>query len=466
MIHCVVVKTRANIKALLCPLQTSLRSGSVLPLFSFPDAKMSEAIYIQKPEDAIHLSPDREARDKPQTATQAKNLINEKKHKHPTDMANAENSDSSKVANNNEDDDRGFNDPGGNYYVKEPGSEESLNSGPRGSLSPGFPYESDNNADNRQSGYSENMPLEDAPTSPVRNSGTELVPVHSGYPGGGENVPLVLDTTDQGLDSGPEYANEDAPGFPEFHSSTGGSGSSFPLQPLAMDESFEQNSRRLVEVDDEGNTLKTHPRVPSRYVKSRSPDQNAQTENLLQALARLDLDTIPTDSHDVQPSFDTDPEDYLTPRTHEHIYAEIVDKKVERHVRPTGSVRVVENERRVRVPIIRRLTRTFSINRRHGHGTRNSSSTLYRDRFSKLPKIPQEKKHDVTCSCNKKILLCSVVVLLIVLLLGVVAAVLLTMVLNKDSEPGECGTHWTVFHQHTENKVQRVTSTSGQQCGV
>ena len=333
----------------------------------FSDAKMTEAIYIKKPEDIINLSPDRE-----NDITKDKNHINDKyKRRRDAQEGNPEYGD--KAVNNNENK-FGYR---GNYYVKEPGSEESLNT-------PG--------------GYHDN-----------------------------DIEPRDLDVADS-----PDTSNMNELTAYNYDDNTAGT-DSIPLEPLALDESFEENSRRLVEVDDDGNTLKTHSRIPSKYAKSGVPTpQNPQTEHLLQALARLDLETIPTESHDVQPVA-TD-EDYLTPRTHEHIYAEIVDRKVERHVKPTGSVRVVENERRVRVPIIRRLTRTFSINRRHGHGHRNSSSTLYRNTLSKLPKTPPEKEN-VTCSCSKKILMFSVVCL--VFLLCVIAAVLLTLVLNKRDEKGE-----------------------------
>lgn len=352
---------------------------------------MSEPIYIQKPEDVINLSPDKE-----HDIAKDKNQLNDKhKQNENMDSNSVDAPTEAKMVNNNEE--KKAEDTGGNYYVKEPGNAEEgdREGGSQESLNSGY--------------HSSDIPDVDAPDPDV----------------------------DLDLDDGPQYANEGHAlvGLPDDDAHPGHD--TIPLEPLALDESFEENSRRLVEIDDEGNTLRTHSRIPSKYAKGgATPKQNAQTEHLLQALARLDLDTIPTESQDIQPAnFATD-EDYLTPRTHEHIYAEIVDKKVERHVKPTGSVRIVENERKVRVPIIRRLTRTFSINRRHGHGTRDSSSTIYRDRFSKLPKIPQEKE-EVTCSCNKKILLCSVVVILIVLLLGVIAAVLLTMVLNKDNEPGK-----------------------------
>ena len=331
---------------------------------------MTEAIYIKKPEDIINLSPDRE-----NDITKDKNHINDKyKRRRDAQEGNPECDD--KAVNNNE---NKFGHSG-NYYVKEPGSEESLNT---------------------PSGYHDN-----------------------------DSEPC--DTRDLDVADPPDTSNMNELTAYNYDDNTAGT-DSIPLEPLALDESFEENSRRLVEVDDDGNTLKTHSRIPSKYTKSGVPTpQNPQTEHLLQALARLDLETIPTESHDVQPVA-TD-EDYLTPRTHEHIYAEIVDRKVERHVKPTGSVRVVENERRVRVPIIRRLTRTFSINRRHGHGRRNSSNTLYRNTLSKLPKTPPEKEN-VTCSCSKKILMFSVVC--VVFLLCVIAAVLLTLVLNKRDEKGE-----------------------------
>ena len=331
---------------------------------------MTEAIYIKKPEDIINLSPDRE-----NDITKDKNHINDK-YKRRRDVQDGNPECGDKAVNNNENK-FGYS---GNYYVKEPGSEESLNT---------------------PSGYHDN-----------------------------DSEPR--DTRDVDVADPPDTSNMNELTAYNYDDNTAGT-DSIPLEPLALDESFEENSRRLVEVDDDGNTLKTHSRIPSKYTKSGVPTpQNPQTEHLLQALARLDLETIPTESHDVQPVA-TD-EDYLTPRTHEHIYAEIVDRKVERHVKPTGSVRVVENERRVRVPIIRRLTRTFSINRRHGHGHRNSSSTLYRNTLSKLPKTPPEKEN-VTCSCSKKILMFSVVC--VVFLLCVIAAVLLTLVLNKRDEKGE-----------------------------
>ena len=328
---------------------------------------MSEAIYIKKPEDIINLSPDRE-----NDIIKDKNEINDK-HKQQGDVE-CNDEDADKVVNNNENN-FGYS---GNYYVKEPGSEENLN---------------------------------------------------TGYHGNDQHDLDVLNPTD---------SINDESGF-DYDNNTGTE--SIPLEPLALDESFEENSRRLVEVDDEGNTLKTHSRIPSKYAKAVTPKQDNQTEHLLQALARLDLETIPTENHDVQPVVATD-EDYLTPRTHEHIYAEIVDRKIERHVKPTGSVRVVENERRVRVPIIRRLTRTFSINRRHGHGYRDSSrslyrNTAYRDRFSKLPKTPVEKEN-VTCSCNRKILLCGVGVF-VVLSICVLLAVIL--VFREKEEPGKTYVH-------------------------
>ncbi len=126
---------------------------------------------------------------------------------------------------------------------------------------------------------------------------------------------------------------------------------------------------------------------------------------------------------------------------------------------PTGSVNIIESERRVRVPIIRRLTRTFSLNRKprnysRAHSHNRTPTGTYRDRNSKLPPTPDEypwsgrgttsrlpsrtvpEKH-MTCSCSKQMVICCIIVILIVLLLSVVGAVLLTMVLNRQQEEGK-----------------------------
>ena len=167
---------------------------------------MSEAIYIKKPEDIINLSPDRK-----NDITKDKNQINDK-HKQQGDIeCNGEAEQMADKAVNNNENKVGYS---GNYYVKEPGSEESLNSG----------YHSND----------------------IRDLD-------------------VMNPTDT--------INEES-GF-DYDNNTGTE--SIPLEPLALDESFEENSRRLVEVDDEGNTMKTHSRIPSKYAKSGTPKQDAQT---------------------------------------------------------------------------------------------------------------------------------------------------------------------------------------------
>ena len=160
---------------------------------------MTEAIYIKKPEDIINLSPDRQ-----NDITKDKNHINDKyKRRRDAQEGNPECDD--KAVNNNENK-FGYS---GNYYVKEPGSEESLNT---------------------PSGYHDN-----------------------------DSEPR--DTRDLDVADPPDTSNMNELTAYNYDDNTAGM-DSIPLEPLTLDESFEENSRRLVEVDDDGNTLKTLPEFP------------------------------------------------------------------------------------------------------------------------------------------------------------------------------------------------------------
>ncbi len=118
------------------------------------------------------------------------------------------------------------------------------------------------------------------------------------------------------------------------------SGHSQRSEPL--EESFQNVERGAVTLDKEGNSLTRHSRAPSKYVPPYNRNQQQQTENLLNALAKPEIGEhgelepclpggLPYQvSGGVLPG--TYDEDYLRPVGRERIYAEIVDRKVERQV--------------------------------------------------------------------------------------------------------------------------------------
>ncbi len=267
----------------------------------FSDAKMSQAIYIPKSSDVMDLGP----------GNHGNHVDNAEGGEMETDI---DKPSANKKWNNNE---RKMSNE--NFYVKEPGSQDEINSlGRHGNDPDGDSgVHGDQSEDNMDTAEDLDNRINDSHMDTGRSRGSNRL-------------------SDSYID-----------GNATINSNT--SGHSQRSEPL--EESFQNVKRGAVTLDEEGNTLTRHSRVPSKYVSPYNRNQQQQTENLLNALAKLEIGEhgelepclpggLPYQvSGGVLPA--ADDEDYLRPVGREHIYAEIVDRKVERQVGSKYSLLVI-----------------------------------------------------------------------------------------------------------------------------